>query len=219
MSSELGHCKRTEGSFDRLLAPLVKPFAWLMRPWARRRLRETEARREAFRFWREQRGLVPISEIQSDGATAQGFRIEVVSYQPETSVSVVISGIDPALLSTTSVFRLSPVGGLFGRSDGEEGRVRIATRGDFMVASPEIEPGALATWLDQGPLARVRALRAIDIQGDSVHLSAGGLDRVEDWDALVDGTAALIEWLNGRERSAAGPTVTERRSGPGSSSS
>jgi hypothetical protein len=97
--------------------------------------------------------------------------------------------------------------------------VRIATRGDFMVASPEIEPGALATRLDQGPLARVRALRVIDIQGDSVHLNAGGLDRVEDWDALVDGAEALIEWLNGPERPAAAPTVTERRSGPGSSSS
>ena len=85
--------------------------------------------------------------------------------------------------------------------------------------SDEIDPSALARWVDEGLFARVRALREIEIQGGSVSVSAGGLDRAEDWDALVDGAAALIEWLSGRERRAPGPTPTARRSVPGSSSS
>jgi hypothetical protein len=185
-----------------------------MRPWARRKRRESEARNEAFRSWRERRGLVQTSESRFDGATAGGFPLEVTTYQPEISVSLMLSGIDPPLLSTTGIFRLSAVAELFGSSDRQEGRLRIATRGDFRVVSDEIDPGALARWASGSPFARLRALREIEIQDGSVWVNAGGLDRVEDWDALVDGAAALIEWLNRPDR-----PITARRSVPESSSS
>jgi hypothetical protein len=211
---DLGLNERAERSFDRLLAPLVKPIAWLTRPWARRRHRETEARRETFRSWRERRGLVQTSESRFAGATAGGFPIEVTTYQPEISVSVTLAGIDPPLLSGTGIFRLSLVAELFGSSDRQEGRLRTATRGDFTVVSDEIDPGELARWADESLFARVRPLREIEIQDGSVCVNAGGLDRGEDWDALVDGAAALIEWLNRPDR-----PLMARRSVPESSSS
>ena len=206
-----GLSERTERSVDRLLKSLLQPIAWLVRPWARRRRREAEARREAFRSWRERRGLVQTSDSHFEGATAGGFPIEVVTYQPEASAFVTLSGIDPPLRSTTSVFRLSSLAQVFLSSDRQEGTPRIATRGDFRAASDEIDAGALARWVDESLFGRVHVLREIVIQDGAVHVTAGGLDRVEDWDATVDAAAALIEWLNGTERRAAAPAVTARR--------
>src|SRR5262245_12714363 len=66
---------------------------------------------------------------------------------------------------------------------------------------------------DESPLGRIQ-VRWLAITGATLQIDVRRLERAEQWDALVDGAIAIIESFNRR-----GGPATERRSGPGSSSS